>query len=292
MRKKNKNNTIRQQDLKAGHSKRQTRVTRDYKRPNLDKITQILIENIPLSEPRDKFDLFCSQFGSLAKIKVSKSRSKNFDSLSALVNYSILKDRSIFTRELSIDGRVLRISERQLPPPELNKLFLGSLPTNRVVEDRELSALFQKFGSIKEIIVIFNRSTKWCKGYAFITFDDELSVQRVLESEEIYLGDVRLICDRPKQEGTFPKNTKHDDLNESNLNLKTNQVEELQERQNISNYYDRKPLAPKFRTKQYNPGRSDPKVFRYGPPLKEIPFSEVEDFYDYFGKSKGKEGTE
>lgn len=147
---------------------------------------------------------FCSRFGEVDRIKVSKSHSKHVGSLCALANYKHLQDQSILSKEHKIGGRTVIISLRDLPPPELNKIFVGNLPITRMVKETELAHLFTRFGVIQRIVCIFNKNSNKCKGYAFVTFENIESVEEALGCQNLELDGVKLICDRPKIEGIFP----------------------------------------------------------------------------------------
>ena len=51
------------------------------------------------------------------------------------------------------------------------KLFVGNLPWSIATE--ELKALFEKFGTIEDAIVIRDKMTNRSKGFGFVTFTDE-----------------------------------------------------------------------------------------------------------------------
>jgi RNA recognition motif-containing protein len=60
-----------------------------------------------------------------------------------------------------------------------NKIYVGNLPFK--IDDNALKELFGSFGEITEAVVIkdrFNRSRS--KGFGFVTFSDEASVEKAI----------------------------------------------------------------------------------------------------------------
>lgn len=60
----------------------------------------------------------------------------------------------------------------------MNKIYVGNLPFNTT--DKDLEAVFVKFGDIKEIILIRDRETNELRGFGFITFISKTSAQSAL----------------------------------------------------------------------------------------------------------------
>lgn len=62
---------------------------------------------------------------------------------------------------------------------EKNKLFVGSLPWS--INSDSLKEMFAQYGDITEAVVITDRDTGRSKGFGFVTFVSEESVQKALE---------------------------------------------------------------------------------------------------------------
>ncbi|CAG9325032.1 HNRNPA1_2 [Blepharisma stoltei] len=89
-----------------------------------------------------------------------------------------------------VDCKLAVPREQNAPPPvpdnlssqRTKKMFVGGLPPD-VTEDI-FRAFFQQFGPIEDSVVMFDRETGSPRGFGFITFISEDSVERVLENYE------------------------------------------------------------------------------------------------------------
>ncbi|XP_051123861.1 uncharacterized protein LOC127246485 [Andrographis paniculata] len=61
------------------------------------------------------------------------------------------------------------------------KIFVGGLPANLTLE--EFRSYFEKFGKITDVAVIHDNNTRRPRGFGFITFDSEDSVEEVLQKK-------------------------------------------------------------------------------------------------------------
>jgi len=63
----------------------------------------------------------------------------------------------------------------KIPATEIDdrKLFVGGLPPD--VTNEEFMVFFQQFGAILDSVVMFDRETKNCRGFGFVTFVDPVS---------------------------------------------------------------------------------------------------------------------
>lgn len=59
------------------------------------------------------------------------------------------------------------------------KIFVGGLPSS--TSEEEFRKYFEKFGTITDLVVMQNTVTRRPRGFGFITFDSEKSVEQVLE---------------------------------------------------------------------------------------------------------------
>ena len=58
---------------------------------------------------------------------------------------------------------------------ESKKIFVGGLPAEAT--DKEFAEYFAKFGEVKDAVVMVDRATSRSRGFGFITFEHEESVQ-------------------------------------------------------------------------------------------------------------------
>lgn len=66
------------------------------------------------------------------------------------------------------------------------KIFVGGLAQE--VTDKDFSEYFGRFGNVKDAIVMLDRNTGSSRGFGFVTFDKEDSVERVLRTDHEIKG--------------------------------------------------------------------------------------------------------
>lgn len=91
------------------------------------------------------------------------------------------------------------------------KMFIGGL--NPATASEGLRDYFQKFGDIKEVMIMRDPITKRSRGFGFVTFTDPLSVEKVLESAPHMLDSKRIdpklaVPRKPGQNGKLITRTK------------------------------------------------------------------------------------
>ncbi|KAI3516969.1 hypothetical protein L1887_16161 [Cichorium endivia] len=62
---------------------------------------------------------------------------------------------------------------------KIKKIFVGGLPAN-ITED-EFKVYFEKFGKITDVVVMHDNITRKPRGFGFITFDSEDSIEQVMQ---------------------------------------------------------------------------------------------------------------
>jgi hypothetical protein len=72
----------------------------------------------------------------------------------------------------------------QLNPgvPASNKIFVGGL--HYETKDHEFRQYFENFGKVVSAEVMFNRETHKSRGFGFVVFEDEASVDNVLQTTQ------------------------------------------------------------------------------------------------------------
>ena len=60
-----------------------------------------------------------------------------------------------------------------------NKLYVGNL--NFRTDEQMLSSLFSQFGQVESAVVIKDRETQRSKGFGFVTFTEEQSLQKAID---------------------------------------------------------------------------------------------------------------
>lgn len=70
---------------------------------------------------------------------------------------------------------------------ETRKIFVGGVATD--ITDSTLKEYFSKFGEVLDASIMIDRSTKRSRGFGFVTFADEASVDRAITEDRHKLGD-------------------------------------------------------------------------------------------------------
>ena len=71
---------------------------------------------------------------------------------------------------------------RESGEPKSKKIFVGGLPHD--LDEHEFKKYFEKFGKIDDCVVMFDRNTGKPRGFGFITFSSEESVNAVITSKQ------------------------------------------------------------------------------------------------------------
>ena len=81
------------------------------------------------------------------------------------------------------------------------KLYVGNLPWS--VDNNKLKELFSEFGEVTESVVITDKFSKRSKGFGFVTFSDEASGKKAIESmngKEIEGRELKVNEAKPREE--------------------------------------------------------------------------------------------
>ena len=73
------------------------------------------------------------------------------------------------------------------PPSESVKLFVGGI--NESLKEEEIRDYFAKFGQVKEVVVVKDKTTGIFRGFGFVEFVDPDSAERALNEKEHAIGD-------------------------------------------------------------------------------------------------------
>ena len=65
-----------------------------------------------------------------------------------------------------------------MKPIETKKIFVGGLAPS--VTEADFRLYFDKYGVIRDAVVMFDRQTQRSRGFGFITFENEVRAQRAL----------------------------------------------------------------------------------------------------------------
>ncbi|XP_053611806.1 heterogeneous nuclear ribonucleoprotein 27C isoform X2 [Plodia interpunctella] len=92
-----------------------------------------------------------------------------------------------------LDGRTIDpkpCNPRTLQKPKRGggypKVFLGGLPSN--ITETDLRVFFGRYGKVMEVVIMYDQEKKKSRGFGFLSFEDELSVERVTQEHFINLN--------------------------------------------------------------------------------------------------------
>lgn len=140
------------------------------------------------------------------------------------------------------------------------KIFVGGLSPN--LTENEFKSYFAQFGTITDVVVMQDNMTNRPRGFGFITFDSEETVQEVTRKSFHELGGKLVEVKRavPKEESSFRNN--HYSSGENGRNsLRENHFE------NLVPYSDAYSIVPVFRPITVG--------YPYAPPIPFSPFFPV-----------------
>mmetsp|Transcript_32494 Transcript_32494/g.64466 ORF Transcript_32494/g.64466 Transcript_32494/m.64466 type:complete len:529 (+) Transcript_32494:103-1689(+) len=99
----------------------------------------------------------------------------------------------VMSNEHTIDGRLVDVKRAlprdKAPGPsrsEACKIFVGGLASD--VTEKEFGDYFSKFGIVKDAVVMVDRNTGSSRGFGFVTFEKEDSVEAVMSLEHEIMG--------------------------------------------------------------------------------------------------------
>lgn len=71
-----------------------------------------------------------------------------------------------------------------------NRVFLGGIPTETT--ELELEIFFSDFGVVKDVRIVTDRVTGECKGYGFVTFEEQEDIGGLLKKKSIMMKGKKL----------------------------------------------------------------------------------------------------
>jgi len=93
----------------------------------------------------------------------------------------------------TLDGRTIDpkpCNPRTLQKPKKGggypKVFLGGLPSN--VTETDLRTFFTRFGKVMEVVIMYDQEKKKSRGFGFLSFEDEESVDRCVSEHFVNLN--------------------------------------------------------------------------------------------------------
>lgn len=162
-----------------------------------EQLCKVFIGGLDFNTTDDSLAEYFEQWGELVDVVVIKDpvtkRSRGFGFIT--YTHSEMVDEAMRHRPHKIDGREVE-TKRAIPRDEISrippqcldakKLFVGGLGD---LEERDLQEYFSKFGPVQSCCIILNRDTGEKRGFAFVEFDDEDTVDKiVLQKDHVVRG--------------------------------------------------------------------------------------------------------
>lgn len=133
---------------------------------------------------------FFQQFGDILEIKIIYNKKTKKSKGFAMTKFKHPVDRSILSHAHVIGGRQLEVREYlseeeafvKLCEEKNRKIFVGGIPVN--IDSKYLKKYFEEFGPVVEANVVYHHETMKSRGFAFVVFENEKTVDIVLERHE------------------------------------------------------------------------------------------------------------
>ncbi|KAL4646195.1 heterogeneous nuclear ribonucleoprotein A1-like [Arapaima gigas] len=153
-----------------------------------EQLRKLFIGGLSFETTDDSLRAHFEQWGTLTDCVVMRDpntkRSRGF----GFVTYSSVKevDAAMEARPHKVDGRVVEpkraVSREDSSKPgahmTVKKIFVGGIKED--TEEHHLRDYFQQFGKIEVIEIMTDRASGKKRGFAFVTFDDHDSVDRIV----------------------------------------------------------------------------------------------------------------
>lgn len=127
------------------------------------------------------------KFGEIKNVKIINSVKTKKPKRFAIVTFTKQIPSAILMQDHWIMGRKVDVKEylsgeeanNKLSREKQRKVFVGGLPLT--VNNEILKGYFQQFGKVIEANIVYNHETMRSRGFGFVIFQDEHTVQEVLK---------------------------------------------------------------------------------------------------------------
>lgn len=97
------------------------------------------------------------------------------------------------------------------------KVFLGGLPSN--VTETDLRMFFGRYGKVMEVVIMYDQEKKKSRGFGFLSFEDDASVDRVTSEHYVTLNGKQVEIKKAEpRDGSTNHNKMNQDPNQMNSN--------------------------------------------------------------------------
>lgn len=131
-----------------------------------------------------------SNFGSIDEVMIMRDKATGRSRGFAFVTFKDAEslDRALQSPHHQLDGRQIE-AKRAIPKAEIasktKKIFVGGVP--HTVNDDQFREFFNRFGEITEALIMRDRTTNKSRGFGFITFAHEDSVDQVFAAGQLQM---------------------------------------------------------------------------------------------------------
>lgn len=150
-------------------------------------IEAIFVGGVPLEADESYLQQSFEKFGEIKSVKIINSVKTKKPKRFAIVTFNHHIPSSILMQDHWIMGRKVDVKEylsgeeanNKLSREKQRKVFVGGLPLT--VNNEILKGYFQQFGKVIEANIVYNHETMRSRGFGFVIFQDEKTVQEVLK---------------------------------------------------------------------------------------------------------------
>ena len=165
--------------------------------PQKEDIPQILVKNLPEMVTEENLRNTFEKFGKIINIKLEQDTEGKLGQV-AYIDFETKQEKDAVlnqNEDLEIDGKKLEIKD---PSIDDKTLFVGNVPYTSTEED--LEKFFEDCGTVKVQIVYMDGKSK---GYAYVTFQDENSIEMAFKKNGEKILDRPIKIERIKSKNTL-----------------------------------------------------------------------------------------
>jgi len=160
-----------------------------------DEKGKLFVGGLSWETTQESLSKYFSRFGDVIDCVVMKNsetgRSRGFGFVTFADPNNV--DRVLANGPHNLDGRTIDpkpCNPRTMQKPKRGqgypKVFLGGLPSN--VTETDLRGFFGRYGKVMEVVIMYDQEKKKSRGFGFLSFEDEASVERVVTEHYLNLN--------------------------------------------------------------------------------------------------------